>query len=77
METIKLRTHIGADGILRLETPVGGVNRDVEVIVVMATDHDKDRTDWLEFLDRTAGSLADDPIERPPQAKWTEWEELE
>ena len=25
------------------------------------------RMPWHEFIDRTAGSLADDPIERPPQ----------
>ena len=25
------------------------------------------RMDWHEFIERTAGSLADTPIERPPQ----------
>lgn len=25
------------------------------------------RMPWHEFIERTAGSLADDPIERPPQ----------
>jgi hypothetical protein len=25
------------------------------------------RMDWHEFIERTAGSLADSPIERPPQ----------
>jgi hypothetical protein len=84
METIKLRTHIGADSILRLETPVGGVNCDVEVIVVMATadqnggDNKIDALGWRKgFFYETYGSFADDPLERPPQAKWTKREELE
>ncbi len=28
---------------------------------------DDERIRWLAFIERTAGSLADDPIERPPQ----------
>ncbi|MCK6580417.1 MAG: hypothetical protein L6Q98_20170 [Anaerolineae bacterium] len=35
------------------------------------------RMDWHEFLERTAGSLADTPIERPPQPPLEERESLE
>jgi hypothetical protein len=35
------------------------------------------RMPWQEFIDRTAGSLADDPIERPPQLPLEEREPLE
>lgn len=32
---------------------------------------------WLEFIDRTAGSLSDSPIERPAQAPYEPREPLE
>ena len=32
---------------------------------------------WEEFVDRTAGILADDPIERPPQLPLEDREPLE
>ena len=35
------------------------------------------RMPWPEFIDRTAGILADDPIERPPQLPMEEREPLE
>lgn len=33
MDTIKLRSHVGPDGILKLEVPVGVKNIDLDVIV--------------------------------------------
>ncbi len=35
METMKLRTHIGADGILQIETPTNLKDTSVEVVVVV------------------------------------------
>lgn len=35
------------------------------------------RMPWHEFIERTAGILADDPIERPPQLPYEEREPLE
>lgn len=35
------------------------------------------RMPWQEFIERTAGILADDPIERPPQLPLEEREALE
>ncbi len=35
------------------------------------------RMPWHEFIERTAGSLADNPIERPPQLPLEEREPLE
>ncbi|MBC7813992.1 MAG: hypothetical protein H7175_22755 [Burkholderiales bacterium] len=35
------------------------------------------RMPWHEFIDRTSGSLADDPIERPSQLPFEEREPLE
>src|SRR6266851_3062422 len=33
MDAIKLRSHVGADGILKLEVPVGVTNTDLDVVV--------------------------------------------
>jgi len=35
------------------------------------------RMPWHEFIERTAGSLSDDPIERPPQLLLEERDALE
>jgi hypothetical protein len=34
METIKLKAHIGSDGLLKLETPLHVTDADVEVIII-------------------------------------------
>ena len=73
MEMIKLKTHVGHDGILKLELPVGVMNTDLEVVVVMqkpALAVEVEREEWLAFVERTAGSLVNDPIERPPQGEY-------
>lgn len=67
MQTIKLKTHVGSDGILKLELPVDVANRDLDVVVVLQPTEETDRTDWLTFIEMTAGSLADDPIVRGDQ----------
>ncbi len=67
METIKLKTHVGSDGILKLEVPVGIYDSDCEVVVVVQPS--ASQQEWLAFIEETAGSLADDPIERLPQGE--------
>lgn len=76
METFKIRTHVGSDGILKFEMPVGVLNTDWEVVVVaqpLATQ-EVDELGWpIGFFERTYGALADDPIERgeelPPDVR--------
>lgn len=72
METIKLKTHVGSDGILKLEVPVNVRNADLEVVVVMQpSEHPVDELGWpIGFFEETYGSLADDPIERPSQGEY-------
>jgi hypothetical protein len=75
MDAVKVRTYVGSDGILKLEIPVEISNIDYEVVI---TPRPKlSRNDWLAFIDRTAGSLADDPIERPPQGDYEVREPIE
>ena len=70
METLKLKAHVGEDGLLKLEIPTSQRNREIEVLVVMQpiNSEETDSLGWPRgFFDRTYGALADDPIERPEQ----------
>lgn len=64
MEAIKLKTHIGADGALRLQLPHEAYDVDCEVIVLYEPRRKLSQAEWESFIDETYGSLADDPIER-------------
>lgn len=35
MKTVTLRSHVGEDGVLRLEVPIGIANADLEVVLVV------------------------------------------
>jgi hypothetical protein len=80
METIKLKAHVGSDGLLKLKLPTGVTNRELEVVVVMQPleEEEVDELGWpIGFFDRTYGALADDPIERPPQPPLEKRDEIE
>jgi hypothetical protein len=60
MESIKVRQHIGRDGILHLEIPVGLREQDMEVMVIyQPVPSLKTAEPSLEAL---YGICADDPI---------------
>ncbi|MDL5056251.1 hypothetical protein [Geitlerinema calcuttense] len=59
MESIKVRQHIGQDGILHLEIPVGLREQDVEVMVIYQSVPSLTTIEPLESL---YGICADDPI---------------
>ncbi|MBL8153163.1 MAG: hypothetical protein JNM70_03180 [Anaerolineae bacterium] len=74
MQTIKLDTRVGQDGILKLELSLEVTDADLEVLVVVQR---KEKRGWPPgYFERTAGSLADDPIERPPQGVYEERDTL-
>lgn len=70
METIKLKTHVGQDGILHLELPVHIRNQVIEILVVLQPVENEPLDEMgypIGYFDETYGSLADDPIERGEQ----------
>ena len=60
MESIKVRRHIGQDGILHLDIPVGITERDVEVMVIYQSVTSSTATG--RSLEQFYGICADDPI---------------
>ena len=83
MQSIKVRSHVGSDGILHLDVPVGIHDADLEVTVtVQSVTALKAKT--LEelgyppdFFERTFGSLQDEHLEREPQGELQEREPLD
>jgi len=82
MKTIELTSHVGGDGILRLEVPVDVRNQDLDVLVVVnpvaqqareRTGHDR----WPPgFFELTAGAFRDEPLERGDQGEYEHREPL-
>jgi hypothetical protein len=80
LDALKLTTHVGEDGILKLDLQTGVVNRDVEVLIVLqpiARETTQDKGWPVGFFDRTYGALADDPIERPSELPPEERDQVE
>lgn len=83
MQSITLRSHVGSDGILQLQVPVGLTNVDLEVMVIvqpLVAGQAKTPSElgWPPgFFERTFGSLRSEPLEREPQGELQEREPLE
>lgn len=83
MQSIKVRSHIGPDGILHLDIPVGVHDADLEVTVMVqpVTAPKTKTTEELgyppDFFERTFGSLRDEHLEREPQGELQEREPLD
>lgn len=85
MQSIKLKSHAGADGVLKLEVPVGIANTDFEVVIIVqqlveaATlpTPSPEELGWPPgFFEQTYGILADDPIELGEQLEYEQREEI-
>jgi hypothetical protein len=68
MESIKIRRHVGLDGILHLDIPVGMVEKELEIVIIyqpITLDQivHKENPSSLEVsLESLYGICADDPI---------------
>jgi hypothetical protein len=80
METIKVRTRLGEDGVLKLELATGMVNQEIEVLVVMQP-LDSEPVDAMGYpigyFEETYGSFADDPLARGDEPPLDVRDELE
>jgi len=77
MESIKLKSRIGDDGILRIQFPDNFKNQNFEILVVLQPiplPEDIAQIKTLEslgwnpgFFENVIGSWEGEPLERPPQ----------
>jgi len=74
MHSVTLRSHVGSDGILNLQVPVGLQDTDLEVMVIMqplvtSTVNSPENSGWPPgFFEQTFGSIPD--LERSSQDKF-------
>ncbi len=85
MQKNKLRLHVGEDGILHLDIPVDMKGTELEVTVTLepvkkqidSLEEELNRLEWHDFIHRTYGCLANNPIIRYPQGEYEEREPIE
>lgn len=74
MTSVKLHSHVGRDGLLKLEVPVGLAETDVEIMIILhpiepvtpSTAKTPEELGWPPgFFERTAGSIPDFPDIEP------------
>ncbi|MEH2379871.1 MAG: hypothetical protein V7K27_13455 [Nostoc sp.] len=76
MESIKLCSHVGADGILHLDIPSGIVSGDIEVEVIIKPISQSQK-EWMpDFFEEVIGGWAGKPLERPEQGEFETRETL-
>ncbi|WP_414530256.1 hypothetical protein [Nodularia chucula] len=85
MQSIKINSYVGRDGMLHLDIPVDMQETELEVTVTVKPVHKKNdllaeevnKIEWHDFINMTYGCLADDPIIRHPQGEYEERETIE
>jgi hypothetical protein len=84
MKSIKLKSHVGDDGVLQIQIPVGFKNEDLEVMVIFQPLKSRDSSSstvesrgWQPgFFEEVIGSWKGEPLERPEQLPYEVREEL-
>ena len=64
MQNIKLRSHVGKDGILHLDVPVGMTDREIEVIVTIQAVTPEYKGWMPGFFEEVIGGWVGEPLER-------------
>ncbi|MBD2441680.1 hypothetical protein H6G25_00290 [Dolichospermum sp. FACHB-1091] len=86
MRSIKIHSYVGKDGMLHLDIPLEMRETELEVTVTfevvnqtikIAQNPEIKDIEWHDFINRTYGCLADDPIIRYPQGEYEEREPIE
>lgn len=83
MHSIKLKKHVGADGVLHLDIPVGVTDKEVEIMVIYQPIEAEIKQQTPEdlgyppdFFEQTYGICADDPIVIDSEGEFEEREEI-
>lgn len=83
MDSIKLRSHVGLDGILHLEIPVGVTDKDLEVMVIFQPLEAETQQETPEtkgwhpgFFEEVIGGWVGEPLQRGEQGEYETREQL-
>jgi hypothetical protein len=74
MTSVEVTTHVDANGVLRLEVPLGRQTEKMIVTIkpaslVPAKAPPRTKEEWLKFIADTAGSITDPTFVRHPQGE--------
>lgn len=80
MESIKLNSHVGEDGVLQLQIPVSMKNTDLEVMVIIQPASSNSTVPKAsealgysrEFLEQVVGGWEEELLDRPTQLPYDE-----
>ena len=72
MQSLTFHTHVGKDGILKLETPIGIANTDLEVILIVNPIREaRPILEWpVNFFTEIIGGWQGKPLVREPQGTY-------
>lgn len=74
MITIHTQSHVGADGVMNLNIPVGIRDADLDVVVILQPKAEPfgsgDLDEWRSFMRRSAGAWEGEPLARPDQGEF-------
>ncbi len=72
MQSLTVHTHVGNDGILKLETPIGVSNTDIEVtLIVNPVSEARPLSEWTsDFFTKVIGGWQGAPFVREPQGSY-------
>ena len=72
MQSLTLHTRVGKDGILKIETPIGITNADLEIVLVVhPTEEAYPISDWpANFFTEVVGGWEGNKLIREPQGTY-------
>jgi len=72
MQSLTLHVHVGNDGILKLETPIGIVNANLEIVLVVhPVEEAYSVPEWpANFFTEIIGGWEGAPLVREPQGTY-------
>lgn len=76
MQSINIRSRVGADGILHLDIPVEMTNTENEVTVTIQ-EVSQQKRGWMPgFFEEVIGGLVGEPLERIQQEEYDKREQI-
>lgn len=76
MQSIKLRSRVGLDGVLHLDIPVEMTDTEIEVTVIIQRVTPQQRGWMPGFFEEVIGGWVGEPLQRPEQGEYETREQL-